>query len=86
METPPSQTSQRSVDHAGRASMTLEEKHEAMNSLFGMKPFKSHISKRRIEDRSPHVRQLYVTNKKAVETPPSGMCCFYAGKMHLLWF
>jgi hypothetical protein len=50
-----------------RSSMTLEGRHEVLNSLFGMKPFKSHVAKRRIEDRSPAVRQLYTISPKKIE-------------------
>ncbi|GAM23512.1 hypothetical protein SAMD00019534_066870 [Acytostelium subglobosum LB1] len=40
----------------------LEAKHMIQNHMFGFRPFKSKISKKRLEDRSPEVRRLYTEN------------------------
>lgn len=43
--------------------MSLEERHQQLNTLFGIKPFKSHISRRRAGERSPALQELYEDNK-----------------------
>eukprot|EP01112_Ceratiomyxa_fruticulosa_P015194 TRINITY_DN4445_c0_g1_i1.p1 TRINITY_DN4445_c0_g1~~TRINITY_DN4445_c0_g1_i1.p1 ORF type:complete len:747 (+),score=137.12 TRINITY_DN4445_c0_g1_i1:154-2394(+) len=51
--------------HFNRGS--LEAQKEAMNYMFGTKKFKSHISKRKIEERSPQVQQLYKATPAKME-------------------
>ncbi|KYQ90775.1 DUF307 family protein [Tieghemostelium lacteum] len=45
----------------------LEAKHTIQNHLFGFKPFKSKIVKKKIEDRSPEVKSLYVEDNLFVD-------------------
>lgn len=42
----------------------LERRREEMNNLFGIRPWKSHITRRRLEDRSPEVRALYAAQNR----------------------
>lgn len=64
----PSSPSSRRDDGGNRVS-TLEHRHQQLNSLFGIKPFKSHISRRRVDERSPQLREMYEDNKTFTSIP-----------------
>lgn len=64
---PPSPGTTRRMDEEKR--MSLEERHQQMNTLFGIKPFKSHISRRRVGERSPAVRGLYDSTRTFTSIP-----------------
>jgi hypothetical protein len=39
---------------------SLEERKKKMNTLFGLRPWKPHVTKRPLEERSPEVKTLYI--------------------------
>ncbi|GAM24915.1 hypothetical protein SAMD00019534_080900 [Acytostelium subglobosum LB1] len=49
----------------------LEAKHILQNHMFGFRPFKSHISKKRLQDRSPLTRGLYSEPASQVDVQKS---------------
>ena len=78
---PPSPSSSRRHEEDKR--MSLEERHQQMNSLFGIKPFKSHISRRRVGDRSPELQELYDESKTFVQSLPGMNSNFYNTPLNL---
>jgi hypothetical protein len=64
---PASPTSRRQEEE--KRMSHLEERHQQLNAMFGIKPFKSHISRRRVGDRSPELRELYDESKTFSSLP-----------------
>jgi hypothetical protein len=41
-------------------TFSLEERKKKMNTLFGLRPWKPHVTKRPLKERSPEVKTLYI--------------------------
>jgi Ca2+:H+ antiporter len=60
-----------------RKNLTLEERKNKLNSLFGVRPWKPHVTKRPLEERSPEVKTLYVEPPPTTVTPPDSFLTFW---------
>jgi len=55
---------------------SLEEKHQAINQLFGFMPFANHITQRSLEERSEEVKKLYDSLQKPKDVSKESLINF----------
>ncbi|EFA85329.1 DUF307 family protein [Heterostelium album PN500] len=68
---------------------TLEAKHTIQNHMFGFRPFKSKIYKKRLQDRSLEMQQMYENNpviEKGVNSIGNYLYAIFLGSLFFLLF